>query len=401
MLLRTAIDAFIKERIEEDEWEESTVDTARSTLQTFHKLILGISCGKNAKEPDGRVSHTAYKEMKDAFDTHEITREHVVVFINYFQEKRIASRAKAKVQLQTFFDWMLDNDLMSMPTNVVRKFKNPIKGKTPNEIREDRVRYTDEQIKHLLMVTLEEFGALRYYLIFIMILTERRVGEVARLRWNDIDLDNWKMTFWNEKGDRPGRYYFNPEAVQIFSAYREWYQARCDEQGLGAIEQNGQWYVFPNVTFMGSVRYATKRPWKIDPHRRKPKESMGVWFRESLQAAGLYKPGQVCHIARHHMINLQIDTFDENGFTDSEKIASTGSNHRSSETIRKNYRDMTKEEKAYRDAVRGLEWFNPTFREGLPGFEEYNGPSGPKRIPRAEPEPVVEEPMRQRLRLVQ
>lgn len=392
MELRSAIEAHVKEERQTKGLAEGTANSKLSVLRSFHKFLLGINWGDNAKEPDGRNSHEVYMGETWKIDTRDLSKDD---FFNFVEELRKSmakgSQKKAFTHLNVFVDWMLDEKKMTgknLRTNPMRKVPNPLKGKSIDTSREPRIEYTDAQIKHLLKVALT-FSIHRYFFCVLLIYFERRVSEMTTLQWKHINWQTGVLTYYDRKNKKWDVYPLNPAGLTLLRAYRDWYQEECDKWRLGKIGGHPEWYMFPYLDYYGDSRFKKARLFKLSPSRMVHTATMGNWYKAVLIKAGLYVSGQVCHTARHYMANRQVNTFQANGVGDATKLASKGTGHVKSETFETHYRRLSEDQKRYHAIVQESEWHDAEWMEGLPGFENYKGlgEKEPEQVLIEEPEP--------------
>lgn len=400
MLIREAIIEFVKVESRLTDWTEGTQNSKLSALRTFHKLKLGIATGNGAREADKQISHDYYLGMPsgyvhspeweeatnaglkvDTLTTYDITKADCYAFID---ERRAnvakTSQKKSFTHVRTFIDWLLDEKLTGpdLLTNPMRRVKDPLEGRNIDASREPRVNYKEDKVKEILLasMTINPFKPLhRYYFSALLNLLDRRVSELALLKWDLIDLERGRMRYWDKKNKKWDYYPFNGELLGCFKAYKEWYQDECDDYMLGDIDQNASdWYVFCFLDYRGDVKEGRKRNFILRPNRGVGTATMGGWYKEVLIAAGHYVKGQVCHTARHHQANQQMDTFQKDNRADADKLAARGAGHIDARTFNLHYRDQSKEADLYEKVVKESTWYTPQFREGLPGLENYQGP---------------------------
>lgn len=152
------------------------------------------------------------KDILPTFGTHpidEITKADILKILDKVEERGagvMANRTLAHVR--KFFNWCVEKDLIAFSP----AFK--VAAPAPNPKR-DRV-LADHELKEIWQATLEipyPFGPLARFLI----LTGQRRGEVATMRWQDVDLKEklWIIPREFTKADREHRVPLSDMAIEI------------------------------------------------------------------------------------------------------------------------------------------------------------------------------------------
>lgn len=377
MLLRDAIEKHLKDVRREEGLGEERCEAKLSVLRSFHKTILGLNTGQHAKEPDGQLSHNVYMSMTDSVRTEDLTKEDFLNFVDVCRTRLSKASQKANfVHVNVFADWLLDEELTgkALKTNPMRRVKNPLAGQSVDKSREPRKRYDAKIVRHILLVTLERFGMFKYFFMALFFLLGRRVSEVALMQWKHVNWESRVLTYYDEKTDSWKESPIHSDLFTMLKAYRQWYQEHCDSQFLGKIGGHGDWYIFPALQYYGDVKLKSKRPFRLIPSKNVHKQTYTNWFNECLAEAGQKVKGQATHTAKHHQVNQQVDTFQKKNVGDATKLVTQYSGHARVETMEQHYRNKSKDMERYQEVIDQIEIYGDDFRDGLPGFEEHDGP---------------------------
>lgn len=239
---------------------------------------------KNRKDEGAETLRALRKDLLpllgDRF-ADEVRRRDIMMMLDRIRRRganRLANRTLKDVR--QMFGWALVREIVDAdPT--ARIDKRDVGGK---EVERDRVLSADE-IRTLAALVpdsgLSEHAAAA---LWLMLATCARVGEIARTRWADVDLDSrtWNIPAENSKNGRPHIVHLSDFAAEWFATLRE----RRDRRAKITHAEPSQW-VFP-ARHLADTHVCTKTFQKQFSDRQREANRMS---RRSAKTGSLLLPG--------------------------------------------------------------------------------------------------------------
>ncbi|MBA4496181.1 tyrosine-type recombinase/integrase [Paenactinomyces guangxiensis] len=206
MLIKFAIRDFIDEKIFNN-LSEKTIHNYELTLKSFQ----------------------GFCSEREIIDVGEVTTQTIKSFLVYLVKERGNKPGSVNHKLKhlrVFFNYLLENDLVkNNPTEKIKRSKE----ETRIEV------FTDKHIRQMLGYYRrlkqrdKSYYAYRDHTLIILLLgTGMRIGEVANLKWSDVDLINQTLTLFG-KARKQQTLPITEKLVKELSEYRIFCERNFDE----------------------------------------------------------------------------------------------------------------------------------------------------------------------------
>lgn len=204
--------------------------------------------------------------------------------------------------------------------------------KVKKTVKKKSEAFKDDQFARLLEVA-KSFHMRDYFQLLFQRLTGRRISEVIRTRWDDVDWDRGVIYFDDTKGRKYGEKMPLTLPVRLLlETWLEFYEKDVQETYLVEVDvRESNWFIFPACKTSG-------RPKKGRPHKRRPlnptashKKAVDT-FKAITVEAGLYLPQKGTHRVRKTMATNMKRVADASDRKDAWDLTKQALGHRKVET---------------------------------------------------------------------
>ena len=183
-------------------------ETSEDQFAALIDLITG-----SLAETSRRVYAHTYRQWRrfaeqSGFDRFDLSFENISAFLNH-GDIAFATRQSWKTHMLRLLDWLEESETNGEWYEVQRRrvltFLKVKRMDDERGRRRSQRALNRAQVAQLLDVWADDprkVGIRNYVLLRLMIYTGLRRAEVVRLRWDDIDFDDWTVTVRHGKGDK-------------------------------------------------------------------------------------------------------------------------------------------------------------------------------------------------------
>ena len=201
-------------RVRLEDGEPANIPTyAEAVNQFIEKHAQGKKDNRTWAEQKRILTHYSPSWLARSVD--EITRKDILDVLDGMVSRKVGYMAnRTYAAYRTFFKWCHGRDLIR--SNPMEKVERPFDG----EKGKDRF-YDDDELKALWKAA-ETIGGSQGALLKVLMLQGQRIGEIAGMRWDELDLDEgtWTLPGERTKNKRDHVFPLAPVTVTIIRAQR-------------------------------------------------------------------------------------------------------------------------------------------------------------------------------------
>jgi len=337
--------------------------TLREAFTRHEKDLFGLrNLAPGTVKNYGVVYSTlaAYIETTYSLDREALTTDINMEAVEGFFRDHVAVKAPSAYEqrrsnLRHIIKWLMRKGHLALDVNYAEEL--PPRRHTAKAKRDRRL--TDEEFLHLLTVARKTCWR-NYFLLLVLRLTGRRIGEVVGdkenqepLVWADIRWEEGFIEWNNNKGRKLGKQMpLTPRLRAVLEAWRDQYAKE-----LGVDEPHAHWIVFPAVTATGYARKGHTRPTVLAPTFVITNPDKVI--RPLLQRAGLWRGrSDGWHILRKTFANQRKQMASDQNRGDAWELAQIALDHEDVKTTRIYINDRE-------DYERYAAWANATPELGI------------------------------------